>query len=365
MDERTDWTLTDQLHYDHGRSDPFAAAVRATRMPMIITDPQDSDNPIVFANKAFQDLTGYSRDELMGRNCRMLQGDETDPKTKRHLRHALDQGKDVAVDILNYRKDGTPFWNALYVSPVSDDAGHVRFFFASQVDITDTMDRQARLTREKAEVEAAIARRVAELQVSLEAQRQLLHEVDHRVKNNMAIIASILRLHMRDTQEPQTALAMAAMVDRVDALAAVHRHLYRHDSAPGFDAGSYAMQLARDMIADRFETPFNVHADLQPSTIPAGQASAIGLIVNEILTTLIPSASHSDPCDEVTVRTVDGPDTLTLTVTRPAGLQERRVPTLLTTTLIDRLTRQIDARLSWLSEDERDGAVLTLNKEAE
>lgn len=72
MEQRDDWHLTDRLHYAHGRGDPFAAAVRATRMPMVITDPSQSDNPIVFCNEAFQALTGYSQDEVLGRNCRFL-----------------------------------------------------------------------------------------------------------------------------------------------------------------------------------------------------------------------------------------------------------------------------------------------------
>ena len=77
--ERPDaWQMTDRLTHELGKGDPFAAAVRATRMPMIITDPRQDDNPIVFANDAFLTLTGYARDEIMGRNCRFLQGADTD-----------------------------------------------------------------------------------------------------------------------------------------------------------------------------------------------------------------------------------------------------------------------------------------------
>lgn len=68
------WHMTDDLHAEHGKGDPFAAAIRATRMSMIITDPRRPDNPIVFVNDAFLRLTGYERREVMGRNCRFLQG---------------------------------------------------------------------------------------------------------------------------------------------------------------------------------------------------------------------------------------------------------------------------------------------------
>lgn len=75
MKQQDDWRLTDVVEHEIGRGDPFAAAIRGTRMPMVITDPRRDDNPIVFANKAFQDLTGYERDEIIGQNCRFLQDD--------------------------------------------------------------------------------------------------------------------------------------------------------------------------------------------------------------------------------------------------------------------------------------------------
>ena len=88
--ERDDaWRLTDSLEAEHGKGDPFAAAVRATRMPMIVTDPRQFDNPIVFANDAFLKLTGYTRLEVAGRNCRFLQGPGTDPAAVDRIRESL------------------------------------------------------------------------------------------------------------------------------------------------------------------------------------------------------------------------------------------------------------------------------------
>jgi len=124
------------------RGNIFFAAVEMTRMPMVVTDPRLPDNPIVFANGAFFDLTGYSDEEIMGRNCRFLQGPQTDRRTVDEVRKALAEERAVAVDILNYRKDGTLFWNALFIGPIFDEQGKLLYFFASQMDITERRSTQ-------------------------------------------------------------------------------------------------------------------------------------------------------------------------------------------------------------------------------
>jgi PAS domain S-box-containing protein len=144
-----------------GGTDPFPAAVRATRMPMVITNPRLPDNPIVFANDSFCRLTGYSRDAIVGRNCRFLQGAETDPADVARLRDAIAKVHPIEIDIRNYRKDGTPFWNRLLMAPVNDAAGELAYFFASQLDVTIERERLALLENEN----AAMA---AERQVNLE-----------------------------------------------------------------------------------------------------------------------------------------------------------------------------------------------------
>lgn len=147
MEKFDAWEMTNHLEHEQGRGDPFAAALRATRMPMIITDPRQDDNPIVFVNDAFLALTGYERDEIMGRNCRFLQGVDTERDTVVSLKTAIAARTDITVDILNYRKDGSAFWNTLYVSPVFSKAGELQFFFASQVDVTASREEQLRADR--------------------------------------------------------------------------------------------------------------------------------------------------------------------------------------------------------------------------
>ncbi|WP_342250164.1 histidine kinase famiy protein [Sphingomonas sp. OTU376] len=118
------------------RGTVFFAALQMTRMPMILTDPRQDDNPIVFSNKAFLDLTGYEEAEVVGRNCRFLQGADTDRETVRELRDAIAAEEAISIEILNYRRDGSAFWNAVFVAPVYDADGQLIYFFASQLDVT-------------------------------------------------------------------------------------------------------------------------------------------------------------------------------------------------------------------------------------
>ena len=124
-----------------GGTDPFVAAVRATRMPMLITDPRRPDNPVVFVNDAFCRMTGYDRDYIIGRNCRFLQGEDTDPATVAQIREAVSAVRSIEIDIRNYRADGSWFWNRLLLAPVHDADGKLAYFFASQLDVTQERAR--------------------------------------------------------------------------------------------------------------------------------------------------------------------------------------------------------------------------------
>jgi PAS domain S-box-containing protein len=128
-----------QLNRPNG--DPFEAAVRGTRMPMVITDPRQDDNPIVFANAAFYHLTGYAAEEVIGHNCRFLQGPGTSADHVAKIRDAIRRQEPIEIKLQNYRKDGKPFWNDLLMEPVFDDTGMLVYFSASLFAITSDYER--------------------------------------------------------------------------------------------------------------------------------------------------------------------------------------------------------------------------------
>nr|AML76457.1 putative LOV domain-containing protein [Entransia fimbriata] len=113
----------------------------------VLADPNLPDMPIIHASDLFCQLTGYSLDEVVGRNCRFLQGPDTDPNAVAQLRSAIEAAKPCTVRLLNYRKDGTPFWNNLHLSPVRNAGGKVAFFVGVQLEVAAS-DKAPRVPEE-------------------------------------------------------------------------------------------------------------------------------------------------------------------------------------------------------------------------
>jgi PAS domain S-box-containing protein len=171
-DQRDAMRISAELVSPGGGTDPFAAAVRATRMPMVITNPRLADNPIVFVNDAFCRLTGYSRTEILGRNCRFLQGPETDPAALAAIRIAVKEVRSLEIELRNHRKTGEPFWNRLLLAPVRDAQGRLAYFFASQLDVTLQRERLVGLESRNAALLAEVAGRLRAQETSEAELRQ-------------------------------------------------------------------------------------------------------------------------------------------------------------------------------------------------
>lgn len=278
-----DWRLTERLHAPAGKGDPFAAAVRATRMPMLITDPRQPDNPIVFANDAFLGLTGYTRDEVLGNNCRFLQGPDTDPQAVTTIRQAVQTQHDVNVDILNYRKDGTAFWNALYISPVTDEHGSLLFFFASQLDVTGRKQVELQAQAERARIEEAVQSRTRELEEALRSRTELLHEVEHRVKNNLQLISALILIELKRANGSVEQQALSTLKERIEALASVHRRLYRDGDISRFDVAAFVREFSSEALRTRAQREVALRLDLTEVQVAAPHAAPVALLVSEMV----------------------------------------------------------------------------------
>ena len=171
------------------RHDIFFAAVKTTRMPMTVTDPHQPDNPIIFCNDAFTFMTGYTEDEIVGSNCRFLQGPETDRQVVGQVAAAIEAREELAVEILNYRKNGSTFWNALFVSPVFGDDGELLYYFGSQLDISRRREAEEALHEAQ----------------KMEAVGKLTGGIAHDFNNLLQVVlgyVDILEARVADTDRP-------------------------------------------------------------------------------------------------------------------------------------------------------------------
>lgn len=126
----------------------FKRSIESSSNGIVITDARQDDLPIIYVNKAFEKITGYSSNEAQGKNCRFLQGDEFDLSNEQGLadiRRGLKKGIDVSAVLRNFRKDGTPFWNDLYISPMRDERGEITHFIGAQNDISERRSAEREL----------------------------------------------------------------------------------------------------------------------------------------------------------------------------------------------------------------------------
>ena len=237
-------------------------AVERTRMPMVVCDARAPDCPVVLANQAFLELTGYSAEEVLHRNCRFMQGPNTSQATVNELHDRLSRDEnEIEIELLNYRKDGSSFWNQLLISAVRDDEGTLLYYFSSQKDVT---------TRRRAE----------ELE---RTERLLLQEVDHRSMNALALVQSII--HLSNADDPQFAALIAG---RVDALARAHRLL----SKTSWSGGSIA-QLVHQEVPVSFAS--RVRVDGPDMTLPPVMVQPLSLVLHELFSNAIRHGALSDP----------------------------------------------------------------------
>jgi hypothetical protein len=156
--------------------------IASSAIAAVVSNPRLPDNPIVACNDAFVALTGYSREEIIGHNCRFLAGPDTEPWLTEALRTGIRMQRPTMVEILNYRKDATPFRNAVMVAPIFDAAGELEYFLGSQVEIADDKARANDERRGNAHARiAALSPRQREILIEMaqgKLNKQIAYDLD-------------------------------------------------------------------------------------------------------------------------------------------------------------------------------------------
>lgn len=167
------------------------ALIAFSPIASVISNPRLKDNPIIACNDAFMQLTGYAEDEIVGRNCRFLAGPATEPWLTDTIRGGVRAHRPVLVEILNYKRDGTPFRNAVLVAPIYDNEGALEFFLGSQVEL----DTDANPTNANRRVAATLL--VKELSPR---QRQVLAEMalghlNKQIAHTLGVSEQTVKMH--------------------------------------------------------------------------------------------------------------------------------------------------------------------------
>ena len=125
----------------------LALAVDASNDGIVIAEREGDDNILIYVNRAFEELTGYRSEEILYRDCRFLQGDDTDQDVRQEIRAAIEENRPCRVTLRNYRKDGSLFWNELSLTPVFNDEDRLTYYIGIQKDITDRVEAEQRAER--------------------------------------------------------------------------------------------------------------------------------------------------------------------------------------------------------------------------
>jgi PAS domain S-box-containing protein len=252
-------------------------AIEEAPVGISITDPGREDNPMIYVNDRFVEMTGYPREEAIGRNCRFLQGENTDPDRVARIRAAIDAQEPVAIDLRNYRKDGTEFWNHLEIAPVTDGDGTVTNWVGFQQDVTERKQRLKQLgvldrtLRHNLRNELNVVKGRAEL-------------IGSRTSGEIAASAG---------QIVETSDRLAAMAEKEQAITALLREAPRHKAielGPVLERVAEANRMEFDDATIRLDCP-------DGATVSA--STELDRAIDELVTNAV---VHNDsPAPEVTV----------------------------------------------------------------
>jgi len=181
---------------------PFVVAAEKTRMAMVFADAKESNKPLIFANDAFLELTGYARDEVLGQDFDFLLAHGADAESLATIESEFREDSKGGSEVRYRRKDGSEFWAGVFITPVRDSDGTIVQYFASFVDLTKHKDDQAQ-------------------------SRMLIDELNHRVKNTLATVQSIVWQALRTASDPKA--IREAIETRLFALSRSHDLLTREN----------------------------------------------------------------------------------------------------------------------------------------
>lgn len=244
------------------------------QLPVSITvaDPRQPDMPLVFVNAAFEQTTGYSSDEVIGRNCRFLQGEKTDKASVAAIRSAIEEGRSIEITLLNYRKDGSTFWNDLHLAPLRNASHEIVYLVGIQKPVGDPNESANTLV-------------AADLK---------LQEIQHRVKNHLAMVVSLIRMHAHSAP-PELGGRFDSLSQRVESLQLLYEQLTekssrRHVSDNRIQLDNYLARIVKATVELDPDRRIKAVTDVEKVFVSVDLATHLGMLVSEIVTNALQHA---------------------------------------------------------------------------
>jgi PAS domain S-box-containing protein len=255
--------------------------VEQSPVSVVVTDTTGS---IEYVNPKFSEVTGYSREEILGKNPRVLKSGLMAPSLYVDLWNTISGSRDWRGELCNRRKDGSIYWELAVISPLVDQTGKTTNYIAIKEDITLRKHMED------------------DLRESIREKDVLLSEVHHRVKNNLQIISSLLNLESGKYMDSSVRGAFEVSQRRVRAIAQVHERLFASENVAEIDLGEQLFQLAQELETGYGREGITVVFDVERCLIPIDLAVPCGLIANELITNAFKHAFPGNRFGTITIR---------------------------------------------------------------
>ena len=314
----------------------LSRAVEQSSASIVITD---LNGDIEYVNPKFCEVTGYSIEEVVGNNPRVLKSGEGTSDMYQNLWSTISQGKEWSGIFYNKRKDGSFFWESALISPIKNESGNITHYLGIKEDITEQ-----KLKDEK-------------LQSSLKEKELMLREIHHRVKNNLQIISSLLKLQATYITDPIALEYFRVSQDRVKSMALIHQQLYRSTDLSSIDFGDYLRNLTTHLFQAYGANEKNIVLNIEANNIFIGIDSAIpcGLLINELISNSLKHAFPGSKRGKILIKMESiGDNRFVLTVSDdgigfPEDLDFKNTKSL-GMQLVITLTEQIDATIELIRD---------------
>lgn len=260
-------------------------AINASRIGIIICDALNPTYPVIYANRGFEVISGYTETEVVGKNLKLLQGNDIQTETNEIIRNALNNAQECEVILRNYRKDGRLYYLKLNIFPVFDSFGKLTNFIGVQNDIT--IQKQAE----------------DDLRASLKEKETLLKEIHHRVKNNLLVVSSLLSWQSETINDPKVLRIFEESQRRVYAMSLIHEQLYRSKTLSSINMQSYLSSLVYNIfsLTPDDDNQIQHHLSVADIALNVETSTLCGLITNELLLNALEHAFPRQHNDEAKI----------------------------------------------------------------